>query len=256
MRLQDKICIVTGSSGGIGQATAERFAEEGAIVVVNSRHQAKADAVAENLKKKGYRSDAVACDVAKKDDVFALVDKVAEKYGRIDVMVNNAGVNFIHDSIDLDEADFKRVLDTNLSGVLFGCQAAARHMMKQSNGGNIINVASAFSHAWTFKRAAYSSAKTGLLGLNGVLAVEWAKNNIRVNCCAPGWIQTDMNASDQDSVGGYTDKDIYRRTPMGRYGTVREVANMMLFLASDEASFVTGVCFDVDGGWRAFGGWC
>lgn len=256
MRLKDKICLITGSSGGIGKAVAERFGEEGALVVINSRKQEKADAVAAEFAKKNIKADAYAADMAKKAEVFAMTDAIVKKHGRIDVMVNNAGINFITDSLTLEEADFKRVLDTNLAGVLFGCQAVARHMFEQPAGGNIINVASAFSHGWTYKRAAYSAAKTGLIGLSNVLAVEWAKKNIRINCCAPGWIETDMNAADAVSTGGYTDADIFRRTPMGRYGTVREVANVMLFLASDEASFVTGSCYDVDGGWHAFGGWC
>lgn len=254
MRLKDKVCLITGSSMGIGKAIAERFAEEGAIVIINSRKQDQSDVVAEELKAKGYRADAIACDVTNKDSVFKMVEAIVKKFGKIDVLVNNAGINYITDSLTLEEADFKHVLDVDLAGVLFCCQAAGKYMI-DNGGGVIINTASSFSHGWTYKRAAYSAAKTGLLGLSNVLAVEWAKNNIRVNCVAPGWMKSNMNETDQVS-GGYTDEDIYRRTPMGRYGTAREVANVMLFLASDDASFVTGSCYDVDGGWHAFGGWC
>ncbi|MFF2445575.1 SDR family NAD(P)-dependent oxidoreductase [Neobacillus sp. NPDC058068] len=252
MRLKDKVCIVTGSSMGIGEAIAERFAQEGAKVVVNSRSQERADKTTAALKEKGYDVYAIAADMSNKQSVVALMDKTVEKYGRIDVVVNNAGVNRIGPSIELSEEDWRTVIDTNLTGTFFGCQEAAKYM--QGNGGSIINITSVYGQVCVPMRAAYSSTKFAMNGLTKVLAVEWAEKNIRVNGVAPAYIKTPLDETDQET-GGYGDEDVIRRTPLKRFGTTKEVADVVLFLASDESSYVTGSVYNVDGGWVAYGGW-
>lgn len=252
LRLKDKVCIVTGSSMGIGEAIAERFAQEGAKVVINSRSQERADKTAAALKEKGYDVYAIAADMSNKQSVVALMDKTVKKYGGIDVVVNNAGVNRIGPSIELSEEDWRTVIDTNLTGTFFGCQEAAKYM--QGTGGSIINITSVYGQVCVPMRAAYSSTKFAMNGLTKVLAVEWAEKNIRVNGVAPAYIKTPLDETDQDA-GGYGDEDVIRRTPLKRFGTTKEVADVVLFLASDESSYVTGSTYNVDGGWVAYGGW-
>lgn len=254
MKLQGKVCIVTGSSKGIGLAVAEEFAKEGATVVLNSRSEERISAAANSLKEKGYdKVDYFAGDVSVKENAAKMVQTVVEKYGRLDVLVNNAGVNRIAPSTDLAEEDFRAVMDTNVCGVLFCAQEAGKVMLKQKSG-SIINLASIFGQECVSCRVAYSTSKAAVIGMTKVLGVEWAKDNVRVNCVAPGYIATDMGIGDQ-SDGGYTDEDIFRRTPLGRYGQTDEVAKVIRFLASDDASYVTGTCYNVDGGWTAYGGW-
>ncbi|WP_251551123.1 SDR family NAD(P)-dependent oxidoreductase [Neobacillus muris] len=252
MRLKDKVCIVTGSSMGIGEAIAERFVQEGAKVVVNSRSQERADKVAAVLRNKGYDVSGIGADMSNKQSVIELMEKTVENYGKIDVLVNNAGVNRIGPSMELSEDDWRTVLDTNLTGTFFGAQEAAKYM--QGNGGSIINITSVYGQVCVPMRAAYSSTKFALNGLTKVLAVEWAENNIRVNAVAPAYIKTPLDETDQEA-GGYGDEDVIRRTPLKRFGSTKEVADVVLFLASDESSYVTGSIYNVDGGWTAYGGW-
>lgn len=254
MRLENKVCIVTGSSKGIGLAIAERFAQEGAVVIVNSRSASRAEETMNALKEKGYQKvDFFAGDVSKKSVAAEMVQYAVEKYGRLDVLVNNAGINKIAPSTELAEEDFRRVLDTNVCGVFFCAQEAGKQMVKQ-NSGSIINLSSVFGLECVGGRAAYSTSKAAVIGMTKVLSVEWASHNVRVTAIAPGYIATDMGIGDQTD-GGYDDADIQRRTPLGRYGRSEEVANLALFLASDEASYVTGDVYCIDGGWTAYGGW-
>ena len=254
MRLSKKICIVTGSSKGIGFAIAKRFLEEGATVIVNSRTEEGATGAVKQLKEMGLTTvDYFVGDVSKKVDAVNLVKTTVEKYGKIDVLVNNAGINKIVASTKLEEEDFREVLNTNVCGVFFCAQAAGNEMTKQKFG-SIINISSVFGQETVPERAAYTTSKAAVDGMTIVLAVEWAKHNVRVNSIAPAYILTDMGVGDQDA-GGYDDECIYRRTPLGRYGEPVEVANLALFLASDEASYVTGSSYNVDGGWTAYGGW-
>ena len=255
MRLENKVCIVTGSCKGIGAAIVERFLEEGAVCVVNSRFEKSVQETVQAWKEKGFdKVDGFACDVTDKNKVAEMMQYVYQKYGTIDVLVNNAGINKITSSYDLDPDDFRRVLDVDLVAPMI-CSQEAGKIMKKTGGGAIVNIASVFSQVYTYKRGPYSCAKTGLLALTNVLAVEWADDGIRVTAVAPGWLKTDMDEADQSS-GGYTDADIIARTPLHRYGKVRDVAHAVLYLASDEANYVTGTCLNVDGGWISYGGWC
>ncbi|MBR3053011.1 MAG: 3-oxoacyl-ACP reductase FabG [Firmicutes bacterium] len=254
MLLENKVCIVTGSSKGIGLAIAERFLKEGATVVVNSRSEERSVKTCEDLKAKGYdKVDYYTADISSKEADRKMIEYVVSKYGRLDVMVNNAGINKIAPSTELEEADYRRVLDTNLFGVFFCCQEAGKVMLEQKSG-SIINISSVFGQETVGQRAAYTSSKAAVIGLTKVLGVEWASSGVRVNSVAPGYIATDMGIGD-GAVGGYDDSMICRRTPLGRYGRVEEVASMVTYLASEEASFITGITYNVDGGWTAYGGW-
>ncbi|GIX49003.1 MAG: beta-ketoacyl-ACP reductase [Candidatus Tectimicrobiota bacterium] len=253
MKLQGKVAIVTGSSMGIGEAIARLYAREGAKVVVNSRQYERAQAVAEAIAREGGEAIAVAADVSRYAEVERLVQQAVATWGRLDIMVNNAGTNAIAPSLELSEAAWRQVLDTNLTGVFFGCQAAARVMARQG-GGVILNISSIFGEVGVPKRAAYCASKHAVNGLTKVLGAEWAPYGIRVVALNPAYIRTAMDMSDMQ-VGNYTEEDITLRTPLGRYGTLEEVARVALFLVSDDASYVTATAINVDGGWVGYGGW-
>jgi 3-oxoacyl-[acyl-carrier protein] reductase len=251
--LQDKVAIVTGSSMGIGQAIAELFAEEGAKTVINSRVLARAQKVSDALQARGFAALPMEADVSRKVDVDRLVQETVKTWGRLDILVNNAGVSMISPSEELSEEHWCQAIDINLTGPFLCSQAAAKVMIPQG-GGVIINISSILGEVGLPMRAAYCASKHGLNGLTKVLGTEWSTYNIRVNAINPAYIRTPMDVQDQVS-GGYSDADIERRTPIGRFGETIEVAKAVLFLASDASSYVTGTTLNVDGGWMAYGGW-
>lgn len=253
MRLQDKVAVITGSSMGIGRAIAERFGREGAKIVVNSRDRARAQEAERELRSQGIQAVAAVGDVSRMEDAQRIAETAVQAFGGLDVWVNNAGINAIGPSLDLDYRDFLRVLEVNLGGVFIGSQVAGKVMVPQGHG-VILQIGSIFGEVGMPMRAAYCSAKHGLLGLTKVLSNEWASSGVRVVCLDPAYIRTNLDVQDQAS-GEYSDADIEQRTPMGRYGTLEEVANVALFLCSDEASYVTGSHVTVDGGWMGYGGW-
>jgi len=253
VKLSGRVAIVTGSSMGIGEAIAAAFLREGARVVVNSRDDTRAAAAAARLGRLGGEVMPLAGDVSTRAGVDRLVDGAVGRWDRLDVMVNNAGTSMIAPSVELAEADWRRTIDLNLTGAFLGCQAAARAMLPR-HAGSIINIGSILGQLGLPKRAAYCASKHGLIGLTKVLGVEWGRQGVRVNCINPGYIKTPMDVHDQ-AVGDYTDQDITRRAPAGRFGSVEEVAAAALWLASDDAAYVTGTTVDVDGGWVAYGGW-
>ena len=253
MKLSGRVAIVTGSSMGIGEAIAAAFLREGARVVVNSRDDKRAAAAAARLGRLGGEAVPLAGDVSTRAGVDRLVNGAVGRWDRLDVMVNNAGTSMIAPSVELAEADWRRTIDLNLTGAFLGCQAAARVMLPR-HAGSIINIGSILGQLGLPKRAAYCASKHGLIGLTKVLGVEWGRQGVRVNCVNPGYIKTPMDVHDQ-AVGDYTDQDITQRAPAGRFGSVEEVAAAALWLASDDAGYVTGTAIDVDGGWVAYGGW-
>ena len=252
-RLEQRVAVVTGSSTGIGRAIAERYASEGARIVVNSRSAERAAQAAAEMRAKGWEVTAAAGDISRPEEAQRLAEVAVKAYGGLDIWVNNAGVNAIGPSLTLDFKDFMRVLEVNLAGVFAGSQAAARVMLAKGQG-VIIQIGSIFGEVGMPQRAAYCSAKHGLIGLTKVLSNEWAGKGVRVVCLDPAYIRTDLDVQDQSS-GDYSDRDVERRTPMGRYGTLEEVAGAALFLASDDASYISGSHLTVDGGWMAYGGW-
>ena len=253
MKLQDRVAIVTGSSMGIGEAIAWAYAREGARIVVHSRSPERGERVAQALREGGHDAVAVAGDVRDASTAERLVDAAERRWHRLDILVNNAGTSMIGPSETLPEEGWRLTIDTNLTGAFFCAQAAARVMIPKRKG-VILNISSILGEVGLPKRAAYCASKHGLVGLTKVLGTEWARHGVRVVGIDPAYIKTPMDERDQ-GTGDYTSADIERRTPAGRFGGVEEVAAAALFLASDDAAYITGSCVTVDGGWVAYGGW-
>lgn len=246
--LEGKVAIVTGSSSGIGEAIARLFAAEGAAVVVNSaRSVAQGEAIATELPNAIY----VRADVAQEDQAKALIQATLDRWGRLDVLVNNAGTNFFAPAIEMDEKGWDSVMNTNLKGLFFLSQAAAR-VMKEHGGGSIVNVASVSGLRAQVPTAHYSIAKAGVIMATKALAVEWAPYGIRVNCVAPGAIDTrlyDAIFSLMPPAEAEQRKaEVAARFPLKRVGQPREIADAILFFASPAGSYTTGQTLTVDGG--------
>jgi 3-oxoacyl-[acyl-carrier protein] reductase len=246
------VAIVTGSSSGIGEATATELAAAGASVVVNSRSQARAEPVAREIRSRGGSAIAVAADVCDSVQVAALIAAAVEQLGGLHILVNNAGAGLVAPSEELREVDWRRLIELDLTAPFLCAQAAARHMLA-ADGGVIVNVASALGHTAIPGRAAYASAKHGLIGLTKVLGIEWASRGVRCLAVSPGYVATEL-VKENMRRGGFDERDIERRTPLGRLATPAEVARVVAFLASDGAAYMTASHVLVDGGWVGYGG--
>lgn len=253
-RLSGETAIVTGSSQGIGKGIAERFAQEGMNVVVNSRSQDRADEVAAAIEADGGTAIGVEADVTDEDSMEALVQTTVERFGSLDVMVNNAGVTTLDRAEDFDVDAWRDVVEVDLVGTFVGCQAAGRQMIEQGDGGAILNMSSLMGGRGLQMRSPYCASKAGVNNLTQTLAVEWAEHEIFVNALAPGFIWTEITEQTQGSAG-YTNDDIRDRTPLNRFGTVEEMAECALFLVGRN-NFVTGEVLYADGGWQAYGWGC
>jgi 3-oxoacyl-[acyl-carrier protein] reductase len=253
-RLRDRVAVVTGSSGGLGHVIATALVREGAAVVVNSRDPGRAQQAAAELRSAGHRALGVPADVRDPGQAARLAEAAAREFGRLDIWVNNAGINVIKPALDLEPEEWARVVDTNLNGCFYGSQAAARLMVPQRRG-VIIQIGSIFGELGLPRRSPYVAAKHGLVGLTKTLAVEWAYANLRVVGIDAGYVSTGLGINSQTRGGAFTAADIERRTPLGRFASPEEIAAVACFLASDEASYITGVHITVDGGWVAYGGW-
>ena len=251
--LSELVAVVTGSSAGIGEAIATHLAARGAKVIVNSRDEQRAAKAAEEICAAGGEASGVAADVGTAEGAEHLLTAAARIYGRVDVLVNNAGVPLVRDVQEISAPDWQRVIDTNLTGPFFCAQAAARIMIPQGRG-VVINVSSILGSIAMPGRAAYSTAKHGLEGLTKSLAVEWASQGIRVVSVAPGYVSTQL-AKEAMRTGAFATQDIDERTPLGRMADPAEIAEAVAFLASPAASYITGTKLAVDGGWLAYGGW-
>lgn len=255
--LEGKVVIVTGSTRGIGYEIARLFKEMGSRVIINARNPEEVRKVAEEFNSKIPKGEAygIPGDVSSYDDCRRIVNETISRYGRVDVLVNNAGINMIRDSLELSLEDWERTLRIDLFSAFYMSQLVAREMVARRIRGSIVNIASMVGPIVALpKRAAYAAAKAGLVGLTRVLAVEWAPLGIRVNAVAPGYI---WSSAQEVNIarGEYTRADIENRVPMGRYGDAREVAYVVAFLASDASSYVTGALITIDGGWTVYGGW-
>lgn len=251
LRFPGKVVVVTGSSGGIGLEVARHFAREGARVVTNGRSAARAAAAAEQIRAAGGEATPVGADVSTWEGAQKLAAGAIGAYDGIDILINNAGISMIARADDLEPSEWERAIATNLSGPFF-CARAAYPSMKGRGGGVIVNIGSVAGHVGFPLRAAYCAAKHGLMGLTKTLALDWVDAGIRVVQVDPAFIKTPLDVGDQ-ATAGYDDAAIERRTPMGRFGTVSEVAAAVLLAASPDASYLTGSCLAVDGGWLAYG---
>ncbi|MHB1414649.1 MAG: SDR family NAD(P)-dependent oxidoreductase [Chloroflexota bacterium] len=250
-RLKGKVAVVTGGSRGIGFAIARGFAREGADVVIVSRNEEQVAAAGEEIRRLGGQVLALRVDVANPEDVERMAKSTEDRFGRLDILVNNAGIQIRGPSEEMAFESWKAVIDVHLTGAFLCAQAAGRMMLRQKSG-SIINIASLSSYVGMPERVPYSSAKTGIVGLTRVLATEWARRGIRVNAIAPGYILSEMTKKAM-AQGMIDEKGIVARTPMGRFGTPEDLVGPAIFLASDEAAFVTGQVLPVDGGFLAFG---
>lgn len=250
MRLSGKVAVITGAGNGMGRSTALLFAREGAAVVIGDVDMAGGRSAVAEIEAAGGRATFMRCDVSKEADVSALVATAEERYGKLDTIFNNAGIEQpVTPSDQVTEELFDRVIGINLKGTFFGCKHAIPALLR-NGGGTIVNNSSVSAFANVGGNISYAASKGAVMSLTRVLAIEYARRNIRVNAINPGVIDTDMNrrnaklAADPAAV-----EEKWRAiTPLGRMGTGDEIAQTVLYLASDQSSFVTGVGLLIDGG--------
>jgi 3-oxoacyl-[acyl-carrier protein] reductase len=249
--VEDKVTIVTGGGVGIGRSIAVEFARAGAHVVIASRKMENLEPVTAEIKKLGRRSFALALDVRQEDAVKDLVERTVAEFGRLDVMINNAGASFRANPEDISPNGWNTVVQINLNGVFFGCKWAGRQMMTQG-GGVIINLSSIAGVNGSSMMPHYGAAKAAVINYTRSLGMAWGRKNIRVNCIAPGPVETEgymgVLTKQDPGVAKKAYDTVASRVGMGRWGKVEEIAYPCIFLASDASSFMTGATIIIDGG--------
>jgi len=248
----ERVAVVSGGAQGIGRRTAELLAERGHRLAIVDLQEATATVSA--IEARGGKAFAFVGDITREDVVEALSREVLERYGRVDVLVNNAGISLIRAAEETTAEEYRRVMEVNLVAPFLLVRAFGRTML-EARSGAIVNVASIAGLVAVADRAAYNASKHGLVGLTRTLAAEWGGRGVRVNAVCPGWVKTEMDATDQ-AGGSYTDADITQRVPMGRFARPDDVARAIAFLADErESGFVNGAALTVDGGWSSDGSW-
>lgn len=247
--LSGKVAIVVGGTQGIGRAIALGLAMFGADVIPVSRSFEKSKKITEEIANLGRRGLALSVDVTKQENLEYLRDKALEEFGKIDILVNAAGMNYKNYVVDYTEEMFNEVIRTNLIGVFLACKVIGEQMVKQRKG-KIINIASMGSFFGISRSSAYCASKGGVAQLTKVLAIEWAPYNVNVNAIAPGWFKTELTKPVYENPE--LSKKVIDRTPMGRWGEVEDLIGAAVFLASEASDFVTGTILCVDGGFSAF----
>ena len=247
-----RVALITGAAQGIGRCIAQTLAARGYALALNDL-RAPADTLAA-LRNTGGDAIEVVGDIADERVIEAGVSRIMARWGRLDVLVNNAGVSCIRPARETSTEQFRRVLEINLLGAFIAARAAGSVMLAQ-RAGSIINIASIAGLLGIGDRVAYNASKHGLIGMTRTLAAEWGGHGVRCNAVCPGWVKTEMDAADQ-AGGSYSDADITDRVPMGRFAAPADIANAVSFLADPAASgFINGQALAVDGGWTADGSW-
>ncbi|MBO0764532.1 MAG: glucose 1-dehydrogenase [Hyphomicrobiaceae bacterium] len=247
--LKGRVALVSGGNGGIGLGMARGLAEAGAAIAIAGRNTGKSEAAAAELANLGAETTVVSGDVTDEAQCRRLVQETVARLGRLDILVNNAGINIRKSAQELAAAEWRQVLDTNLTSAFVCCQAAYP-VMKQAGGGKIINIGSMLSIFGAGFAPAYGASKGGIVQLTKALASGWAKDNIQVNAVLPGWIDTDLTREAREQVRGLNTM-VLMRTPAGRWGVPADLAGIAVFLASRASDFVTGTAIPVDGGYAA-----
>jgi NAD(P)-dependent dehydrogenase (short-subunit alcohol dehydrogenase family) len=246
--LEGKVAIVTGGSKGFGKAIALGLAEAGASVVVASRTQSDLDKVAEEIIAKGGKAQAITVDTSQKESIENLASKTIEAFGKIDILINNAGLGETCPFLKTPEEQWDKIININLKGYFLCAQAIGGHMFK-AKAGRIINISSAMGSTPMGYMAPYAASKGGINAMTKSLAQEWATRGITVNAVAPSYFDTEMN---QGSIADEnTSKMIMSKTPVKRWGKVEELTGLIIYLASDASSYMTGAVIPLDGGWTA-----
>jgi len=248
--LEGKVAVVTGGTSGIGRALSLGLAEAGADVIPTARRQQQVEDTASAIEALGRQTLRLASDVCDRASLERLLAAAQDRFGKVDILVNCAGIIKRTPTIDLTEEEWANILNTNLTGTLRACQIFGRPMIEKGYG-RIINIASLNSFVALNEVAAYAASKAGVVSLTRSLAVEWSKKGVTVNAVAPGVFRTDLNAKLLDSTP--RGQELLMRTPMGRFGKTEELVGAAIYLASDSASFVTGQILVVDGGFLASG---
>jgi len=242
MRLKNRIALITGAGSGIGEATALRFTEEGASVVLADIRSERIKDLAQKIRKKGGKVLSQRVDVQNRDEVEEVVQKTLKEFGRVDILINNAGLNIAAVAKKITEEQWSQLIDINLKGT-FLCSRAVFTPMSKQRYGRIVNTASIWTEGHV-GQAGYSAAKAGVIGLTKTLALEYAKYQITVNCISPGTVETPMISNLSQEMR----KEFLKGIPLGRFADPAEIARVHLFLSSDEASYITGSVICVDGG--------
>ena len=249
---QMRVAVVTGAAQGIGQCVAQTLAARGYAVALNDLRTPEETSSA--VEKSGAQFLEARGDISDETCVTALANQVKARWGRVDVLVNNAGISCIMPAEETSEAQFRRVLEVNLLGPFLLARAFGKMMLAQHSG-SIINIASIAGITGIADRLAYNASKHGLVGMTRTLAAEWGGRGVRCNAVCPGWVKTQMDAADQAN-GTYSDSDITDRVPMGRFAYPEDIANAVAFLADPvQSAFINGQTIVVDGGWTADGSW-